>query len=120
MTTEYSLLDMYENTFGDEIDKESDAWKTFRCIMTIRPAFYNLMMNEVMLGNKNTDNFDTEFVDSLHHLAWILWEGSNPDGSALGDALLSTKRYGLEPNQTAWGDLANMFIQMKGLEIKHG
>ena len=48
---------------------------------------------------------DDDFIDSLSHLTWVLWEGNRPDETPLGE--------------TKWGTLADMFIQMKGLEIKH-
>ena len=43
-----ALLDIYENYFGNEIDKESDTWKTFKSIMIDRPTFYNLIMEEIL------------------------------------------------------------------------
>jgi len=99
MTTEQTLVDLYENAFGDDIDKTSDTWKTFQSIMTLRPAFYNLMVTELELQT------DKDFTESLQHLVWIFWEGSNPDGSSLG--------------KTSWKELGDMFIQTKQIEDSH-
>ena len=42
MTTDegQSLLDIYENYFANETDKESDTWKTIKSILMNRPSFY--------------------------------------------------------------------------------
>ena len=110
-----ALLEIYENYFGNEIDKESDTWKTFKSIMIDRPTFYNLIMEEILPrcagayesveANDEQVKMDEEFIESVSHLAWLLWEGNRPDEKPLGE--------------TKWGTLADMFIQMKGLEIKH-
>ena len=117
MTTDegQSLLDIYENYFGNETDKESDTWKTFKSILMNRPSFYTLVMEEILPRcadayeslEKNNEQIqmDDDFIDSLSHLTWVLWEGNRPDETPLGE--------------TKWGTLAYMFIQMKGLEIKH-
>ena len=98
MTTEQTLVDLYENAFGDDIDKTSDTWKTFQSIITLCPAFYNLMVTEQKLQAE-------DFTEALQHLAWIFWEGSNPDGSSLG--------------KTSWKELGDMFIQTKQIEDSH-
>ena len=117
MTTDdgTALLDIYENYFGNDIDKETDTWKTFKSILMNRPSFYTLVMEEILPRcadayeslEKNNEQIqmDDDFIDSLSHLTWVLWEGNRPDEKPLGE--------------TKWGTLADMFIQMKGLEIKH-
>ena len=119
MTTEgksegMSLLDIYENYFGNEIDKESDTWKTFANIILDRQAFYKVVLEEVvprLTGNMDNDTTDDtayetkEIEEAVAHLAWIMWDGSRPDGTSFGD--------------TSWKTLVNMMIQLKGLEIKH-
>ena len=117
MTTDdgTALLDIYENYFGNDIDKETDTWKTFKSIMMHRPTFYTLVMEEILPrcagdyedGNEDDESIklDDEFIESVSHLAWLLWDGNRPDETLLGE--------------TKWGTLADMFIQMKGLEIKH-
>jgi len=113
-----SLLDIYENSFSNEIDKESDTWKTFASIILTQPAFYKLVMEEVLpriTGNmERNDNGEflvkdgkvTEVIDeAVSHLSWIFWDGSRPDGKPLGT--------------TNWEALTDMLIQMKGLEMTH-
>ena len=101
MTTEQTLIDLYENAFGDEVDKTSDTWKTFQCILTLRPAFYKLMMsNERVLFYPIREK-----AEVIEHVAWIFWEGKRPDDSPLG--------------KTDWEKIGNMFVQMKKLEETH-
>ena len=73
-----------------------------------KPSLSHFELKEDPLSLEKNDEqikMDDDFIESMSHLAWVLWEGNRPDETPLGE--------------TKWGTLADMFIQMKGLEIKH-